>query len=45
MPVKERPWRMPPKQVLDGGLAWNFHAPRRPLGGVMIAVAAGGALR
>jgi hypothetical protein len=31
IPVKERTWRVPPKQVLDGGLAWNFHVPRRPL--------------
>jgi hypothetical protein len=28
---------MPPKQVLDGGLAWNFHVPRRPLGAVPTA--------
>ena len=25
------------KQVLDGGLAWNFHVPRRPLGAVPTA--------
>ena len=32
---------MPPKQVLDGGLAWNFHVPRRPLGAVPTAGVAG----
>lgn len=30
-----------PKQGLEGGLAWNFHVPRRPLGGVVAAQALG----
>lgn len=32
---------MPPKQVLDGGLAWNFHVPRHPLSAVPTAGVAG----
>jgi hypothetical protein len=30
---------VPPKQVLDGGLAWNFHVPRRPLYGLWFDLA------
>ena len=30
-----------PKQVLEGGLAWNFHVPRCPLGAVPAAGVAG----